>query len=114
MSDLCFVDTIYNRRSMAKRHWKKKVPGKTALKVLKLIDRRWPATPGEIGQIIEHRRPDKTLYGKYLFHFKRLKKANLINLKHEGRTYIAWPKDLTEVEKIRGKLRAVKEILKDV
>lgn len=99
---------------MTRKYRKRKALGKTALKVLEVIGSNWPTTPLEVGRTLEPKRRKKSLYGKYLLHFKKLKKSDMINLKQTVRLYIAWPKSVGENDRILKKLRAVKEILKDV
>uniref|UniRef100_A0A7C3SR57 ArsR family transcriptional regulator n=1 Tax=Dictyoglomus turgidum TaxID=513050 RepID=A0A7C3SR57_9BACT len=76
-------------------------------KVFDIIHSRWPTNPLEVASILGDKGKEKTLSAKYLYHFRKLKKMGLIDIKKVGNTYIAWP---TEIEK----LRVIHELLKGV
>lgn len=74
-------------------------------RVLEAIKASWPANPLEVAEFLNDQGNQKSLSAKYIYHFKKLKKAGLIMMKKVGNTYIAWP---VEVEK----LRLANEVLK--
>ena len=92
------------RRRKKQRKIKRSKLRHRALEVLKVINSRWPVTPIEVAKVLEPRRHSKTLYGKYLHNFRRLKKAGLINLKKTGRTYVAWPINTQSMKQLQRKL----------
>jgi len=67
-------------------------------RVYEAIKANWPANPLEVAEFLNDRGNKKSLSAKYIYHFKKLKKAGLIMIKKVGNTYIAWP---VEVEKLR-------------
>lgn len=79
--------------------------GDSTLKVFKLICSRWPLNPLEVAKELGENGKSKTLSAKYLYHFRKLKGLDLIEMKKVGNTYIAWPIDIE-------KLRVIHELLK--
>jgi len=75
------------------------------LRVFKIICSKWPANPAEVAKELGENGKNKTLSAKYLYHFRKLKKSDLIEMKRVGNTYIAWPIDIE-------KLRIIHELLK--
>lgn len=80
---------------------------KVTSKVFHVIHSRWPINPLEVAEHMQDRGKVKTLSAKYLYHFKKLAKKELIHIKKVGNTYIAWP---AEIEK----LRVIHELLKGI
>lgn len=78
---------------------------KVTSKVFKVIHSRWPINPLEVAEHLNEKGKVKTLSAKYLYHFKKLAKKELIHMKKVGNTYIAWP---AEIER----LRFIQELLK--
>lgn len=78
---------------------------KVTSKVFHVIHSRWPINPSEVAEHMQDKGKVKTLSAKYLYHFKKLAKKELIHIKKIGNTYIAWP---AEIEK----LRTIHELLK--
>lgn len=76
-------------------------------KVFQVIHSRWPINPLEVAQQLGDKGKIKTLSAKYLYHFRKLAKKELVHMKRVGNTYIAWP---AEIEK----LRVIHELLKGV
>jgi hypothetical protein len=66
--------------------------------VYEAIKANWPANPLEVAEFLNDEGSQKSLSAKYLYHFKKLKKAGLIMVKKIGNTYVAWP---MEIEKLR-------------
>ena len=83
-----------------------KVSGSTT-KVFQIIHSKWPINPLEVAEHLGDNGKVKTLSAKYLYHFKKLAKKELIQMKKVGNTYIAWP---AEIEK----LRVIHELLKGI
>ncbi len=75
----------------------KKLSSSTS-RVLEAIKSSWPINPLEVAEILADKGEQKSLSAKYVYHFKKLKKAGLIMMKKVGNTYIAWP---IEIEKLR-------------
>jgi len=67
-------------------------------RVLEAIKANWPANPLEVAEFLGEKGNQKSLSAKYVYHFKKLKKAGLIMMKKVGNTYVAWP---IEIEKLR-------------
>ncbi len=80
---------------------------KVTSKVFKVIHSRWPINPLEVAEHLGDDGKVKTLSAKYLYHFKKLAKTELIHMKKIGNTYIAWP---AEIER----LRVIHELLKGI
>ena len=72
--------------------------GKVTQMVLESIIRYWPANPFEVARSLGENGNNKSLSSKYLYHFRKLKKMEMIEMKRTGNTYIAWP---TEMERLR-------------
>lgn len=79
--------------------------GNVTKNVLDAIVREWPANPLDVAKSLGESGSNKTLSSKYLYHFRRLKQLELIELKRTGNTYVAWPIDME-------KLRMIHEMLK--
>jgi|SRR3989338_899893 len=75
----------------------------TTKNVLKLIEEKWPINPLEIAKLLNDKGKDKSSSAKYLYHFKKLYKAELIEMKRIGNTYIAWPKSIEKMRDIENK-----------
>jgi predicted transcriptional regulator len=90
---------------ISERMKREKGLGESTLKVFKLICTKWPLNPFEIAKEMGEKGNNKTISAKYLYHMKKLKKADLIEMKKLGNTYIAWPIDIE-------KLRLIHELLK--
>ena len=71
---------------------------KSSLRVLEIIKEKWPVNPLEVARELGENGKTKTLSARYLYHFRKLKELELINMKRVGNTYVAWPLD---VEKLR-------------
>ena len=67
-------------------------------KVFKIIHSHWPVNPLEVAEHMDEKGSAKSLSAKYLYHFKKLAKSELIHMKKIGNTYVAWP---AEIEKLR-------------
>ncbi|HDH91370.1 MAG TPA: hypothetical protein ENF38_00285 [Candidatus Aenigmarchaeota archaeon] len=67
-------------------------------KVLKIILEHWPVNPLEVARLLGERGDEKKLSAKYLYHFRKLARKDLIRMKKVGNTYVAWP---LEIEKLR-------------
>ncbi len=72
--------------------------GNSTLKVLKAINSRWPANSNDIAKELGEDGNAKAVSAKYLYHFKKLERLELIQMKRMGNTYVAWP---TDIEKLR-------------
>lgn len=83
-----------------------KISNATA-KVFKVIHSKWPINPLEVAEHLRDKGKVKSLSAKYLYHFRKLAKNELIHMKKIGNTYIAWPTDIE-------KLRVIHELLKGV
>ncbi len=76
---------------------------KTTKKVLESVNSKWPINTLEVANLLGDRGNVKTLSSKYLYHFKKLHQANLIEMKKVGNTYIAWPKNLEKMRNVEKK-----------
>ncbi len=74
--------------------------GKATFRVFKAIISKWPANPLEVAKEFgeEINGNAKSLSSRYLYHFRKLQKLNMIDMKKLGNTYVAWP---TDIEKLR-------------
>src|SRR3990170_1892758 len=81
--------------------------GDFTMQILEVIKEKWPTNPLEVASKFEEKGSVKTLSARYLYHFRKLKKLDLIDMKKIGNTYIAWP---VEMEK----LRVVQDLLEGV
>jgi len=79
--------------------------GNTTKEVLEAICRDWPVNPGDVAASLGENGNSKAMSSKYLYHFRKLRKMELIEMKKTGNTYIAWPMDME-------KLRVIHEMLK--
>ena len=77
------------------------------LRILEVIKRKWPANPLDVARELGDEGDIRALSARYLYHFRKLKKMELIDMKKIGNSHIAWP---IEMEK----LRVVHELLKGV
>lgn len=77
---------------------KKEEVNEFSLRVLEAIKEKWPTNPLEIAKMFNENGNVKTLSARYLYHFRKLKKLDLIDMKKMGNTYVAWP---TDIEKLR-------------
>lgn len=84
---------------------KNKDISKSTLRVFKAICSRWPSNPLEVADELGENGKTKTLSAKYLYHFKKLHKLELINMKKIGNTYIAWPMDMEKLRFLHEMLR---------
>ncbi len=84
---------------------KNKSISKSTLRVFKAICSKWPSNPLEIAEELREEGKVKTLSARYLYHFKKLHKLELINMKKIGNTYIAWPMDMEKLRFIHEMLR---------
>lgn len=78
-------------------------PTKTAKRVLELVNSHWPLNPMKAAELLGDKKNLKTSSSKYLYHFRRLSKAGLIEMERMGNTYVAWPKDLERMRNIEKK-----------
>ncbi|MBI2675438.1 MAG: hypothetical protein HYX24_03200 [Candidatus Aenigmarchaeota archaeon] len=62
------------------------------------IGSRWPANSNDIAKELGEDGNAKAASAKYLYHFKKLERLDLIQMKRMGNTYVAWP---TDIEKLR-------------
>ena len=92
-------------RIISERVRKEKMVSESTLKVFKIICAKWPLNPLEVAKELGENGKSKTLSAKYLYHFRKLKALDLIEMKKLGNTYIAWPIDIE-------KLRVIHELLK--
>ena len=83
----------------------KKEISKVAARVFQIIHSNWPINPLEVAEYLGDKGKVKSLSAKYLYHFKKLNKKELVHMKRVGNTYIAWP---AEIER----LRFIQELLK--
>ena len=95
-----FESNVVNVRKM------KNELGTVSLKVFKTICDKWPTNPLEVAKGHNDNGKVKSLSAKYLYHFKKLEKAELVYMKKIGNTYIAWPADME-------KLRVIHELLRE-
>jgi len=81
---------------------------KSTNSVFEAINNKWPTNPLEIAQELGETPKGnvKRLSSKYVYHFKKLKKLGLIDMKKLGNTYVAWPMDME-------KLRVLHEIIRE-
>ena len=84
-----------NGKTLEKR---KKELSSSGLSVFEAIISRWPTNPLGVAEELGVKGNIKSLSSRYLYHFKKLKKLGLIDMKKLGNTYVAWP---VEVDKIR-------------
>ncbi len=82
-------------------------PSATAKKLIEIINSKWPLNTVEAAKFLGDKGNVKTLSSKYLYHFKNLKKANLIEIKKAGHVYVAWPKNLERMRDIEKKRRVI-------
>jgi len=75
----------------------KKIGG-FSLQILEVIKEKWPTNPLQVARIFNDKGNVKALSAKYLYHFRKLKKLGLIDMKKIGNTYVVWP---TDIEKLR-------------
>jgi len=92
-------------RVLRGRLQKEKEISNSTLRVFKIICSKWPLNPFEVAKELGENGKSKTLSAKYLYHFRKLKRMDLIEIKKLGNTYIAWPIDIE-------KLRMIHELLK--
>jgi predicted transcriptional regulator len=85
---------------------KKEINGFT-LNILEVIKKRWPVNPLEVARELGDDGEMKALSARYLYHFRKLKKLELIDMKKIGNSHVAWP---IEMEKIR----VVHDLLKGI
>lgn len=78
--------------------------GNVTKDVLEAICREWPINPQDVAKSLGENGSNKAMSSKYLYHFRKLKQMELIELKKTGNTYIAWPMDME-------KLRVIHELL---
>ena len=76
----------------------KKEIGEFSLRVLEAIKEKWPTNPLEVAEVFNDKGNVKALSARYLYHFRKLKKLGLIDMKKIGNTYVVWP---TDIEKLR-------------
>ena len=67
-------------------------------KVFKIIHEKWPVNPLEVAAAMGDNGSAKSLSAKYIYHFRKLRRADLIKMKKVGNTYVAWP---AEIERLR-------------
>lgn len=79
--------------------------GKVTRDVLEAICREWPTNPMDVANALGENGSPKTLSSKYLYHFRRLKQLELIEMKRTGNTYIAWPMDMEKLRVIHDLIR---------
>ena len=79
--------------------------GRVTRDVLDAICKEWPANPVEVAKALGENGSSKTLSSKYLYHFRRLKQLELIEMKRTGNTYIAWPMDMEKLRVIHDLIR---------
>ena len=79
--------------------------GNVTRNVLDVISREWPTNPLDVAKSLGDNGNSKSLSSKYLYHFRRLKQLELIEMKRTGNTYIAWPMDME-------KLRIIHELIR--
>jgi len=89
---------------ISSRARKKRISEQTR-KVLEVICDRWPANPIEVAKELGENGKSKSLSAKYIYHFKRLREMDLIQMKKTGNTYIAWPSDMEKLRMIHELLR---------
>ncbi len=79
--------------------------GNVTRNVLDVVSREWPVNPLDVAKSLGDDGTVKSLSSKYLYHFRRLKNLELIEMKHTGNTYIAWPMDMEKLRVIHEMLR---------
>jgi hypothetical protein len=79
--------------------------GNVTKDVLEAICREWPVNPQDVAKSLGENGSNKAMSSKYLYHFRKLKRMELIEMKKTGNTYVAWPMDME-------KLRVIHEMLK--
>jgi hypothetical protein len=84
---------------------KEREMGNSTLKVFKTICSKWPMNPLEVAKELGENGKSKTLSAKYLYHFRKLKAIDLIEMKRVGNTYIAWPIDIEKLRLIHELIR---------
>jgi len=89
---------------ITRRAGKKRISEQTR-KVLEVICEKWPANPLEVAIELGENGKSKSLSAKYIYHFRRLKEMDLIQMKKTGNTYIAWPSDMEKLRMIHELLR---------
>jgi hypothetical protein len=77
----------------------------STLRVFKIICSKWPLNPLEVAKELGEDGKSKTLSAKYLYHFRKLKGMDLIEMKKLGNTYIVWPIDIEKLRVIHEMLR---------
>ncbi|MBN2042380.1 MAG: hypothetical protein JW754_01085 [Candidatus Aenigmarchaeota archaeon] len=97
-------ENIFDITSLEEKETGGKI-GNSTMRVFRTICSRWPTNPLEVAKEHGDEGKVKTLSAKYLYHFNKLQKANLIKVKKIGNSYVAWPVDME-------KLRVVHEILR--
>ncbi len=85
---------------------KERKVSESTLKVFKLICSKWPLNPLGVAKEFGEKGKSKTLSAKYLYHFRKLKQMDLIEIKKLGNTYVVWPIDIE-------KLRLIHELLSE-
>lgn len=79
--------------------------GDVTKNVLDVICKEWPANPFDVGRHLGENGKNKTISSKYLYHFRKLKQLELIEIKRTGNTYVAWPMDMEKLRVIHEMLR---------
>ncbi len=79
--------------------------GEVSRNVLEVIHRSWPVNPLDVANELGEAGKNKTLSSKYLYHFRKLKDKELIQVKKTGNTYVAWPIDMEKLRVIHEMLR---------
>ena len=75
------------------------------LKILDKINSHWPTNPLEVARELDENGKTKSLSSRYLYHFRKLHAAGLIQLKRTGNTYIAWPIDMEKLRVLHEMIR---------
>ena len=84
---------------------KKKEINEFSLRVLEVIKEEWPTNPLEVARIFNDNGNMKALSAKYLYHFRKLKKLELVDMKKIGNTYVAWPVDIEKLRVLHEMMR---------
>ena len=79
--------------------------GNVTKDVLEAICKEWPVNPQDVAKSLGENGSNKAMSSKYLYHFRKLKQMELIELKKTGNTYIAWPMDMEKLRVIREMLQ---------
>jgi predicted transcriptional regulator len=79
--------------------------GEVSKNVLEVIHRSWPVNPLDVANELGETGSNKTLSSKYLYHFRKLKDKELIQVKKTGNTHVAWPIDMEKLRVIHEMLR---------